>query len=112
MTRQQHAPRRKAAPEQAAIYAPSGQQIHRRYKLEYWFDLRRKDPTPYTRGFPGSEDTSVEAAGRRIMRGLVAKIQCTDRTQDRVVWTLVRGPRVLGTPLYSVLAYRGHEPTV
>lgn len=110
MTRHQRAGRRKAAPQEAAMYSPQGDQIYRRYKLEYWFDLRRKEPTPYTRGFPGSEDTSVEAAGRRIMRGMVAKIRCTDRTLDRVVWTLVRGPRVLGTPLFTVIPYRGTEP--
>lgn len=106
MTRHQKAQRRRAS-EKPQMFAPDGREIFRAYKNEYWYDMRLKDPCPFTRGFPGSESGSVEAAGRLIMTGRVAKIRCTDRTRDRVIWTLVRGPRVPGTPLFSVLPFRG-----
>lgn len=100
MTRHQRAAR-------ATMTDPNGREIVRRNKLEYWFDLRKKAPTPFARGFPNDEANAIKAAGRLIMTGIVSKIRCTDRVLDRVQWTLIRGDRVPGTNLFAVLPFRG-----
>jgi hypothetical protein len=79
----------------------------RRFRTDYWYDRRLKTPFPYLRGFPKSEDGSIEGAGRIIMKGHCAQIACFDRVKGAYRWTLERGAKVPGTNLYQVVAYAG-----
>lgn len=80
----------------------------RRYRTDYWFDRRNKNPSPHARsGFPRTEDGSIEGAGKIIMKGWCAKIACYDRKAGRYVWTLIRGDKVPGTHLYAFTIHHG-----
>lgn len=89
------------------LVSAEGKDISRRYATRYWFDARFREPARGSSGFPRSEDGSIEGAGRVIMKGYCAKVQCYDRVLGRVLWTLKRGPKVPGTRLFSVLPFRG-----
>lgn len=84
-----------------------GSERLRQYQTRYWLDEARREPTRYARGFPKTEDGSLEGVGRLVMKGWIAKGQCFDWRTGRVLWTVKRGPKVPGTNLYSVLPYRG-----
>jgi len=87
--------------------AATGAVIYRRYATRYWFDARMKEPSRFARGYPKAEDGSIEGAGRVIMKGYCAKVQCYDRVEGRVLWTLRRGPKLAGTRLFTVTFHRG-----
>lgn len=90
------------------LHDPNGREIVREYKTSYWFDLRRSQPSPHARaGFPKTEDGSIDAVARLVMRGIIAKAQCTRRTTGHVLWTVKRGPRIVGTRLYQPIILKG-----
>ena len=82
--------------------------IKRPYETRYWLDRREK--TPIVRGFPKAEAGSIDGAAKAAMKGLVAKVQCIDRHNDQVLWTVIRGDKVPGRNLYNVKAVRGDVP--
>jgi hypothetical protein len=93
--------------EERTLIAHDGREIKRPFATLYWTDNRRKEPTPFCKGFPKNEDGSIAGAGKIILRGLASKIKCVDRLTGRVRWTVTRGERVPGTNIYSVVATKG-----
>jgi hypothetical protein len=93
------------------LTAWNGQEIKRRFATMYWFDGRQREPSPWSRGYPRAEEGSIEGAGRVVLKGYAAKVQCFDRVKGRVVWTVKRGARVPGTHLYEVIASQGDPDT-
>jgi hypothetical protein len=82
--------------------------VKRRFETRYWLDSR--ETKPITRGFPKREDGSITGASRAVARGLASKVQCIDRKDDKVLWTVKRGAKVPGVSIRPVLVSRGeHE---
>lgn len=95
------------AEHSARLISAEGADIARRFATRYWYDARFKEPSRASRGFPRTEDGSIAGAGKVIMKGWCAKVQCYDRVLGRVLWTLKRGAKLPGTSLYTVTAHRG-----
>lgn len=74
-------------------------------RTDFWFDLRMRKPSDYTRGFPDTEEGSIKGAGRIIMLGYVARIGCFDRVKGKYRWLLERGERIPGTNLFGVIPF-------
>jgi hypothetical protein len=84
--------------------------MFRPFETRYWVDNRRSKPV--TRGFPKAEAGSVSGAAKAAMRGFVSKVQCIDRNTGSALWTVVRGAKLPGRPIYNVEVLRGDgEPT-
>ena len=63
-----------------------------------------------SRGFPKSEDGSIEGAAKAVARGYVDKVQCIDRwNHDRVKWTVKAGQPVPGVRIRPVIVIRGDD---
>jgi hypothetical protein len=73
----------------------------------YWFDGRIKRPSPWARGYPRSENGSIEGAAREVMTGRAYRVQCFNRVKGRAEWTVERGERQPGTHLYQPIITRG-----
>lgn len=84
-----------------------GSERVRQYQTRYWLDEARREPSRYARGFPKTEDGSLEGVGRLAMKGWIAKAQCFDWKSGTVLWTIKRGPKVRDTNLYTVHAFKG-----
>jgi hypothetical protein len=72
----------------------------------YKFD-GRKVVSQHSKGFPRSEDGSIQGAGREVMTGRALQVQGYNRVKGRTEWTVKRGPRIEGTHLYQPIIIRG-----
>lgn len=77
----------------------------RPYETRYWTDNRRTRPT--TSGFPKAETGSIDGAVKAAAKGLVSKVQCIDRENETVLWTVKRGAKLPGRNLWSTEAHKG-----
>lgn len=77
----------------------------RPFETRYWCDMRLTKPV--TRGFPKAEIGSIEGASKAVAKGYVNKVQCIDREQEKVVWTVKRGEKVRGVNIRPVLVFKG-----
>jgi hypothetical protein len=93
--------------KEPTIIAHDGREILRRFATLYFFDGRIKTPDRWSRGYPRIEDSSIDGAGRMVMRGLAFKVQCLDRVRGKVLWTVKRGERVPGTHLFQAVPFKG-----
>lgn len=66
----------------------------------YTFDGRKVVKTA-SKGFPRSEEGSIQGAGREVMTGRALRVQGFNRVKGRVEWTVHRGERIPGTNLYA-----------
>jgi hypothetical protein len=79
----------------------------RQHRTDYWYHNRLHKPSPYGRGFPKSEDGSIEGVAKLVMKGWITKGACFDRVKGKYLWTVERGPRIEGTPLYQPIISKG-----
>lgn len=81
----------------------------RRYQTRYWLDGRKTEPLRGSKGFPKTEDGSLEGVGRLALKGWIAKAQCFDWLTGKVLWTVRRGAKVDGTNVYTVHVTKGDD---
>jgi hypothetical protein len=96
----------KKRPEQV-FTAYDGSERLRRFQTRYWLDARKAEPLRNHKGFPKTEDGSLEGVGRLALKGWIAKAQCFDWVEGKVLWTVKRGAKVAGANLYSVHTFKG-----
>lgn len=70
-----------------------------------------------SKGFPKSEDGSIEGAARAVARGYARKVQCIDRIEHpgKVLWTVKALPRIPGVSIVPYEVIRGDDadrPTI
>lgn len=80
----------------------------RPFETRYFGNANMRNPKlALSRGFPKAEAGSIEGAAKAVAKGFVNKVQCIDRENERVVWTVKRGERVRGVNIRPVEVYRG-----
>jgi hypothetical protein len=85
-----------------------GREGVRRHRTDYWYDRRFKEPSLYMRpGFPKTQEGSIEGVAKLVMKGWITKGACYDRVTGEYLWTVERGQKVPGTPLYAVVIWKG-----
>lgn len=89
--------------------AYDGSERLRRYQTRYWLDARKAEPLRSSKGFPKTEDGSLEGVGRLALKGWIAKAQCFDWHTGTVLWTVRRGAKVPGTNVYQVHVNKGDD---
>lgn len=62
-----------------------------------------------SRGFPKTENGSIDGAAKAVAKGFVDKVQCIDRFSDKVKWTVKALPRVPGVNIRPYEVIRGDD---
>ena len=97
----------KAKRSEPLLILADGREGVRRFATRIWYDLRLKNPVPWSQGFPKEEIGSIRTASWMVMSGRAARVQCVDRVLGRVQWTVEKGQRVPGTHLYEPIISHG-----
>lgn len=79
--------------------------MKRPYETRYWIDQRQK--APLARGFPKAEEGSIKGAAKVVAQGFASKVQCIDRNNGEVVWTVKRGEKVRGVNIRPTAVFKG-----
>lgn len=83
----------------------------RQFETRYFGDGRyKKAKFIGSRGFPKSEEGSIDGASKAVAKGYVAKVQCIDRFNgDKVLWTVIGKPKVPGVKIRPYDVIRGDD---
>lgn len=66
-----------------------------------------------SRGFPKAEEGSIKGAAKVVAQGFANKVQCIDRANNEVVWTVKALPKVRGVNIRPTAVFKGdpdHKP--
>lgn len=84
--------------------------LKRPYETRYFGSISMRDPSKaVSRGFPKAEEGSIEGAAKAVAKGWVRKVQCIERSTERVLWTVKAGPRVRGVNIIPTVVTRGDD---
>lgn len=89
------------------ITLADGSEGKRQYRTDYWYGNRNHKPSPFGKGFPKSENGSIEGVAKQVMKGRITKGGCYDRVKGEYLWTVERGQRIPGTNVFQPIVTKG-----